>query len=73
MIVADFRFTSIPAELSRNAMRYQVGSVIENAAASIQGCNNSSVKTSNPAAYITDPAKLEMLRSMKDLDNGGSK
>ena len=54
-------------------MRYQVGSVIENAAASIQGCNNSSVKTSNPAAYITDPAKLEMLRSMKDLDNGGGK
>lgn len=27
-------FTSIPAELSRNAMRYQVGSVIENATAS---------------------------------------
>ena len=54
-------------------MRYQVGSVIENAAASTQGCNNSSVKTSNPAAYITDPAKLEMLRSMKDLDNGGGK
>ena len=43
------------------------------AAASIQGCNNSSVKTSNPAAYITDPAKLEMLRSMKDLDNGGGR
>lgn len=43
------------------------------AAASIQGCNNSSVKTSNPAACITDPAKLEMLRSMKDLDNGGGR
>ena len=31
------------------------------------------MKTSNPAAYITDPAKFEMLRSMKDLDNGGGK
>lgn len=30
-------FTSIPAELSRNAMRYQVGSVIENATASRLG------------------------------------
>lgn len=29
------------------------------------------VVTDNPAAYITDPAKLAMLRSMKDVDGKG--
>ena len=43
------------------------------AAASLTGCRNSAETTSNPAAYITDRSKLEMIRSMKDLDNGGGR
>lgn len=43
------------------------------AAASLAGCRNSAEVTSNPAAYITDRSKLEMIRSMKDLDSGGGR
>lgn len=43
------------------------------AAASLAGCRNSADVTSNPAAYITDRSKLEMIRSMKDLDSGGGR
>lgn len=43
------------------------------AAASLAGCRHSAEITSNPAAYITDRSKLEMIRSMKDLDNGGGR